>query len=128
MTDAVKEKCKSLRLAYIADLYEKIPFESPEQYIVDLLTQEIELREIAKGERLIKKAKFMNEKELKDYQWGDQIHFPQNFDRESLESLSFINRKENVILSGAPGTGKSHLATALGRKACRNGKKPQLLY
>lgn len=121
MTDAVKEKCKLLRLAYIADLYEKIPFESPEQYIVDLLTQEIELREIAKGERLIKKAKFMNEKELKDYQWGDQIHFPQNFDRESLESLSFINRKENVILSGAPGTGKSHLATALGRKACRNG-------
>src|SRR5699024_5971467 len=121
MSDLVKEKCKTLRLAYIADLYEKIPFENPEQYLSDLLTEEIELREIAKGERLIKKAKFMNEKELKEYQWSEQIHFPQNLDRESLESLAFINRKENVILTGAPGTGKSHLATALGRKACRNG-------
>jgi len=118
MTDAVKEKCKLLRLAYIADLYEKIPFESPEQYIVDLLTQEIELREIAKGERLNKKAKFKNEKELKDYQWGDQIHFPQNFDRESLESLSFINRKENVILSGAPGTGNYRKFMFMERNKC----------
>lgn len=42
----------------------------------------------AKGERLIKKAKFMNEKELKGYQWGDHIRFPPQPDRESLESLS----------------------------------------
>ena len=76
MTDVIREKCKSLRLAYVADLYEKIPFENPQQYLMDLLQQEIELREIAKGERLIKKAKFMNEKELEDYQWGDHIHFP----------------------------------------------------
>lgn len=114
MIDLVREKCKVLRLAYVSDLYEKIPFENPEQYLSDLLAQEIELREIAKGERLIKKAKFMNAKELKDYQWDEQIHFPQNLDRESLESLSFIKRKENIILTGAPGTGKSHLATALG--------------
>ena len=121
VSDVIKEKCKLLRLAYVADLYEKIPFENTEQYLMELLQKEIELREIAKGERLIKKAKFMNEKELEDYQWGDHIHLPPNLDRESLESLSFIKEKENVILTGAPGTGKSHLATALGRKACRNG-------
>ena len=99
MTDVIREKCKSLRLAYVADLYEKIPFENPQQYLMDLLQQEIELREIAKGERLIKKAKFMNEKELEDYQWGDHIHFPANLDRDSLES-SHLSRGRNVILSG----------------------------
>lgn len=121
MSDSIKDKCKSLCLAYVADIYEKIPFESPEQYLAVLLQQELDLREAAKGERLIKKANFMNEKELTDYQWGDQIRFPPQLNRESLESLHFIKRKENVILTGAPGTGKSHLVTALGRKACRNG-------
>ncbi|WP_344909521.1 ATP-binding protein, partial [Amphibacillus indicireducens] len=82
-----------------------IPFENPEQYLLAILQQEIELRETAKGERFIKKAKFMNEKELVDYQWGDHIHFPSNLDRDGLESLTFIERQENVILSGAPGTG-----------------------
>lgn len=105
MSDLIRERCRTLRLAYITDLYEKIPFEDPEQYLAELLQKEIELRETAKGERLIKKAKFMNEKELSDYQWGDHIHFPPNLDRESLESLSFIRRQENIILTGAPGTG-----------------------
>ena len=121
MINSIKEKCKSLRLAYVADIYEKIPFENPEQYLTALLQQELELREAAKGERLIKKAKFMNEKELKGYQWSDHIRFPPRLDRESLESLSFIRKNENIILTGAPGTGKSHLVTGLGRKACRNG-------
>lgn len=121
MSNSIKEKCKSLRLAYVSDIYEKVPFESPEQYVTALLQQELELREAAKGERLIKKAKFMNEKELTNYQWNDHIRFPPQLDRQTLESLYFIDKKENVILTGAPGTGKSHLVTALGRKACRNG-------
>lgn len=121
MSNPIKEKCKSLRLAYVSDIYEKIPFENPEQYVTALLQQELELREGAKGERLIKKAKFMNEKELTNYQWSDHIRFPPQLDRQTLESLYFIDKKENVILTGAPGTGKSHLVTGLGRKACRNG-------
>jgi len=56
--DVIREKCKSFRLINVADLYEKIPFENLEQYVMELLQKKIELREIAKGERLIKKAKF----------------------------------------------------------------------
>lgn len=117
MSVSIKDRCKLLRLAYVADLYEKIPFENPEQYLTTLLQQELELREEAKGERLIKKAKFMNEKELKEYQWSEHVRFPPQLDRAGLESLNFIDRKENLILTGAPGTGKTHLVTGLGRKA-----------
>jgi|SRR5690625_5085930 len=121
MSDLVRKRCKSLRLAYVADIYEKIPFENPDQYLTELLQQELDLREVAKGERLIKKAKFITNKELSNYEWSDHIRFPPQLDRSSLESLHFIDRQENLILTGAPGTGKSHLVTALGRKACRNG-------
>lgn len=38
-----------------------------------------------------------------------------------LKTLSFIDRKENVILLGPSGIGKTHLMTALGMKACANG-------
>lgn len=35
----------------------------------------------------------------------------------------YIEKRESVILIGQPGTGKTHLATALGIKACQSGKK-----
>jgi len=40
-----------------------------------------------------------------------------------LKSLDFIENGQNVILAGSPGTGKTHLAIALGIKACMAGYK-----
>lgn len=38
-----------------------------------------------------------------------------------LETLDFIREGRNIVLYGSPGTGKTHIATALGIEACRNG-------
>ena len=38
-----------------------------------------------------------------------------------LRTLEFIRKGQNLILYGNPGTGKTHLATALGIEACSNG-------
>lgn len=70
MTPSLKEMCKSLRLAYVADIYKDISFENPSDYLEALFQQELEQREMAKGERLIKKAKFMSKKELDSFQWN----------------------------------------------------------
>lgn len=40
-----------------------------------------------------------------------------------LSSLKFIQEGQNVILAGNPGTGKTHIAIALGIKACLEGYK-----
>lgn len=79
------------------------------------------MREESKAERLIKKAKFHQKKSLSSFQWNEQIHFPTHMDSHELRTLNFIGRKENVILTGAPGTGKSHLATGIGYEACDRG-------
>lgn len=41
---------------------------------------------------------------------------------KELETLGFIENKGNIILTGTPGAGKTHYATALGIAACMKGK------
>jgi len=40
-----------------------------------------------------------------------------------LERLDFVQEGRNVVLAGNPGTGKTHIATALGIRACQEGHK-----
>lgn len=121
MNEQVDQLCKHLRLAYIADVYEEIPFENPMDFLLQLLKVEKDGREKAKAERYIKKARFLEYKTLEQYEWHKDICLPSRLDRQELESLRFIERKENLIRVGAPGTGKTHLALALGRRACEKG-------
>ena len=121
MTADLKSMCKILRLAHVNDVYCDIPCENPVQFLEDLFQKELQLREEAKAERLIKKAKFLQKKSLSSFQWSGQIHFPSQIDSEELCTLNFIGRKENLILTGAPGTGKSHLSTGIGYEACKQG-------
>jgi DNA replication protein DnaC len=121
MSEELRRKCKSLRLAYVGEIYNSITFDSPEQYLNELFAEEFRLREKAKAQRLMKKARFFDKKTLQTYQWNDRIRFPTHLTKEDLCSLSFIEEKQNVVLVGSPGTGKTHLATGLGRKACEQG-------
>ncbi|KAF0994833.1 IS21-like element helper ATPase IstB [Geobacillus sp. TFV-3] len=121
MRAEVKEICKALHLAYIADRFEEVMFETKEQFLRDVLALELSCRQQAKQARLIKKAKFRELKWLKDYEWSDHIHWPTTTSKKELCDLRFLERKQNVLLLGSPGTGKTHLATALGIQACQQG-------
>ena len=59
---------------------------------------------------------------LEDYDYS-QIRFPDSLSVQELESLSFVDKKENLILYGTVGTGKTHLSVALGVKLISQGKK-----
>ena len=78
-------------------------------------------REQAKVARNIKKARFLDYKVLEDYEWHKDICLPAHLTKEELMNLDFIQRNENLILVDSPGTGKTHLASALGRRACEKG-------
>lgn len=124
MTD-LKAICKTLHLAHIIEEFEEVPFENKEQFLRDILLIEVNSRQSTKIARLIKKAKFRELKWLKDYQWTDQIHLPTTTTKEEIYNLRFIKEKQNLLLLGSPGTGKTHLGTALGVKACEMGYEVQ---
>ena len=71
--------------------------------------------------------KYLQELSLDDLPQDAQEKLP------SIKSMDFIESGQNIILSGNPGTGKSHLATGLGLEACEKGYKvyfvtvPQLI-
>ena len=70
--------------------------------------------------RLLKAAGFPADKELGGYDWTP-IRFPVDYGRGQITTLDFIAGHDDLVLFGPPGTGKTHLAIALGRNACRKG-------
>lgn len=92
----------------------------------EFLLKLIQIEEEGKKERLkernIKAACFENIKTLEGYDFS--FHNWQYMQKvKELGTLQFMFKKENVILIGPPGVGKSHIATGIGIKACELGKK-----
>jgi DNA replication protein DnaC len=117
---------KKLKMPQAAKTYESLAREatdnnlSYEEYLLGVLQQEIHQRENNRIQRGIRQAAFPVIKTL------------ENFDFKVIPSLNkpkvlklmqgeYIQKKENLILVGSSGVGKTHIATALGYEACRQG-------
>jgi DNA replication protein DnaC len=83
-----------------------------EDYLAAVLEREVSARN-ASGARLrIRAAGFPAVKTLEDFDWDAQPASRQQIG--ALASGAFLTEARNVVLLGPPGTGKTHLATALG--------------
>jgi len=121
--ELIKEYCKKLRLGSgIHKNYKEIKSVDYADFLAKLLKLEIEQREISRKNRNLKGSGFDIIKTFEGYSFNN-IQMPKTIDIEELKSVDFINRKENLILYGPVGTGKTHLATAIGVNACSNGKR-----
>ena len=86
-------------------------------FIERWFTAELDSRERSKRLRLLKQAGFPADKTLDGYDWTN-LKMPADWGRAQLETLDFVDRCEDLVLYGPVGTGKTHLAVALGRLAC----------
>jgi DNA replication protein DnaC len=95
---------------------------SYEEFLAQLLQKECDARLEASRYNRIRLAKFTHKKYLEDLSVSD---LPEDAQKKlkQLKSLDFIKEGRNVILSGNPGTGKTHMGLGLGIKACMEGYK-----
>lgn len=123
----VKEMSMELKLSYIRENSEALIEEARHlgldhrEFLMLFLEREVLRRKENGIARRLRQARFTNRKYLEDF---DKSKYPPEVRHkfDSLETLKFIDHKENIILMGTPGCGKSHYAVALGIKACMASK------
>ncbi|WP_223273106.1 IS21-like element helper ATPase IstB [Enterococcus sp. OL5] len=95
--------------------------QSYEEFLIQLLSVELEQRQNNRIQTLIRQSKLPNKVTFDDYM-DSHLEIKVKKQIRELKTLKFIDQKENLILMGNPGIGKTHLATVLGMEACLSGK------
>src|SRR6266487_322640 len=124
----LRANLKQLKLPTMGAEFEKLAREAAaaneayEQYLLRLSELEVAARSTNAVQTRIKSAGFPV---LKDFDTFDFTVVPALNKPKVLELArgEWISERSNACLIGAPGTGKTHVATALGLAACRQGKR-----
>ena len=122
MSEQVDALCTELALTAVASHYATLADEAAKKkrsfvdFLETVLAEEASLREERRRETLRRLAAFPSIKTLEQFDFEAAPGAPKARIQE-LAGLAFIERRENVIFLGPSGTGKSHLATALGVRA-----------
>lgn len=117
------EKLKTMRLTAMAEMHlsqvksNQISQHTADEYLALLTDQEYENRHNKKVDKLISIANFRQSASIAQVDYATQRNLEKNMFHR-LSSLEFIKQKQNLILTGPSGVGKSYLAQAIGNQAC----------
>ena len=116
--------CRELKLPTIRREYPALVRQAThdgwdyEEFLVQLLEAEVLARRDSAVARLLRQARFPDLKTLEQLDW-DALHGIERPQLAQLAACEYIERTEDVVIAGPIGTGKTHLAIALGVEAAR---------
>lgn len=118
---------KSFHLTFFRSHYEQFARQAEKEkldhvaYLYQLCKLESDERYNRRTEKLIKQSKIPRAKLLSSFEFGRFEDLSESEVRQLSEG-AFMDLSENILIFGNPGTGKSHLAAALGREWCLRGR------
>lgn len=125
MSNEMVAQLKALRLQGMAQAWPELVAKArhsefdPERFLQALLAAEIAERDLKSLAYQMKAARFPQHRDLAGFDFG-QSRVDETLVRR-LHGGAFMDSAQNVVLIGGPGTGKTHLATALGVEAIQRG-------
>ena len=90
------------------------------EFLLRLFSDEVERRDAKQLQQRLRRASFEHATTIEDFDFQFNGSVPKAKVLE-LATCAFIERHDNVLIVGPTGVGKSHLAQALGHRACRAG-------
>lgn len=132
LTERIENHLDRLGLIGMKNVYADLTKEAHEkslsytQYLDFLLQEEVASKQSRRFRLLLREASFPYNKTLE----GFDFSYQPNLDKKRINDLfnvDFALKRENVIFLGPPGVGKTHLAIALGVRACQKGIRTYFL-
>ena len=126
MNDPLKNTLKKLKLGWMADNCDHELAEAARKQrtihetLARLAAGELEAREERALKRRLRAAKLPMTRTMEHFDWD----WPKSINREQIRHLftfNFMREKANIVLIGTVGLGKTHIACALGARACERG-------
>jgi len=124
----LNKQLRELRLPAIREIYAEYSCQATrenlgyERFLADLVVQEVQARQAKRIERFLRESKLPLEKNWHTF---EQDRLPANLllQVKTLLQGSFLDKKENILVFGNPGSGKTHLLCAIGQELIRQGRR-----
>lgn len=127
LTQQLTEQFRELRLPSFRDLFAEAAVRAATEnyshleYLSELTTRECEARRESRIKRLMTRSKLPAGKTWESFDWN-RLPLAVTRQLETLKDGTFLDRRENVLIFGRPGTGKSHALCALAEQLIQQGR------
>ena len=123
----LNEQLKELRLPTFREHYQSLADQavreslSHRQYLAELVGRECQTRNHSRIQRLTRNSRLLHGKTWEQFQWSRvPLQVARQF--QMLREGTFLDRRENVLVFGKPGSGKTHILSALGDQLVQQGR------
>jgi DNA replication protein DnaC len=126
-TERLNAQLKELRLPTFREQFQPLADQAAReglsypQYLAELTSRECQTRNHSRVQRLLRNSRLLPGKTWDQFQWS-RVPLQVARQLQSLREGTFLDRRENLLVFGKPGSGKTHVLNALGDQLVQQGR------